>query len=133
MNVTEAESIAEKNELVPLIREKFSKETLKKFTEVLKGFRPREEDKEKTQEEWYNKFKSRITSLKEFQIIINDLTEEVINRNNLNRGDATGGVIGAIRFLQEEFGFRKNFNGHKNDAMKTLLLYEIKQFELTEN
>jgi len=60
------------------------------------------------------------------------LTEEVVNRKNLTRGKATGGLIGAIRLLQEEFGFRKNFNGHKNDAMKSLLLYEIKQFELTE-
>jgi len=32
MNIIEAESIAEKNELVPLIREKFSKDTLKNFT-----------------------------------------------------------------------------------------------------
>ena len=132
MSINEAESIAEKNELVPLIKEKFSRVTLKNFTEVLKGFRPREKDKERDQEEWYNKFKSRIPKLKEFQLIIYDLTEEIVNKRNITRGEATDGIIGAIRLMQEEFGLGKNFNGYKNDAMKSLLLYEIRQFELTK-
>jgi len=130
MNVIEAELIAEKNEIVSLIREKFTVGSLKSFTDVLKGFKPREEDKERTQEEWYLKYKSSIPKLKEFQVIINDLTEEIVNKRNLSRGKATSGLIGAIRLLQEELGFRKNFNGFKNDAMKTLLLYEIKKYEL---
>lgn len=132
MNVTEAEAIAEKNELVSIVRGKFSIESLKSFTEDLKGFKPREEEKERTREEWYNKYKARIPKFKDFQVIINDLTEEILNKKNLNRGKVISGIVGAVRLLQEEFGFKKNFNGFKNDAMKSLLLYEIKQFELKE-
>lgn len=127
------EAIAKSNNLIHIIRAKFSKDLVKTITVVLKGFRPRDESKERNREEWFSKYESKISRLKEFNVIITDLIEKIINIKAMSRKNATNGVIGAFRLLQEELGLEKNFNSFKYEALKSLLLYEIRHFELKED
>ena len=130
MDIEEAETIAVKYEILPLINTKFTEEEIEKITTALKGLKHKDESKEEKEEDWFEFYKARIPILKEFSVVISDMMEEVIISKEMNHEKAKNGVIGAFRLLQQETGFEKNFTGLKYDAITTLLLQEIMQFDL---
>ncbi len=130
MDIEEAEAIAVKYEILPLIKIKFTEEEIEKITTALKGLKHKDESNEEKEEDWFEFYKARIPILKEFSVVISDMMEEVIISKEMNHEKVKNGVIGAFRLLQQETGFEKNFTGLKYDAITTLLLQEIMQFDL---
>jgi len=130
LDVEENERIAKKYNLLPVVKKRFSQDYVIMITKKIKGFRPRDGTKEKTPYDWYKTFRGIIPAFKEFNILITETIEEVLAQINNPRTETISGVIGAFRFLQIEYKQKVNFNGHKYMAMKTLLLYDIEEFEL---
>lgn len=123
MKINDCKDIIKNTNVLKVLEIDMSPEKIIKWTNSLKGFRPREGFKGESISEWILKYRDRVESLKELHDFIESLIKKlkaIKEFRNFTNEKLINLIICAFREFQNIYSHHQNLNSFKYGALKTL-------------